>query len=77
MVIENTKLLVETKVIQEELETRKFVEKAKGILMKEHNLNENEAYRMIQKYSMDSRKSMRQIAEAIILAKDIASQKTQ
>lgn len=71
MVIENTKLLVETKVIQEELETRKFVEKAKGILMKEQNLNENEAYRMIQKYSMDSRKSMRQIAEAIILAKDL------
>lgn len=71
MVIENTKLIVETKVIQEELETRKFVERAKGILMKEQHLNEDQAYRLIQKYSMDSRKSMRQIAEAIILTRDL------
>lgn len=71
MVIENTELIVKTKVIQEELETRKLVERAKGVLMRENNVSEEEAYRMIQKYSMDSRKSMREIAEAIILTKEL------
>lgn len=65
--IENTELLVKTKVIQEELESRKLIEKAKGILMKEQGLSEEEAFRRIQKHSMDSRRSMREIAEAIIL----------
>jgi len=71
MVIENTELMVKTRIIQEELETRKLVEKAKGLLMKEQNLSEDEAYRMIQKHSMDNRKSMRQVAEAIILTSEI------
>ncbi len=68
IVIENTRLMVRTKVIQEELETRKVVEKAKGILMKEGGLTEEDAFRRIQKKSMNSRKSMREIAEAIILS---------
>lgn len=67
IVIENSELMVKTKVIHEELETRKVVERAKGILMREQKLSEEEAFRMIQKQSMDSRKSMREIAEAIIL----------
>jgi signal transduction protein with GAF and PtsI domain len=71
MVIENTELMVKTKIIQEELETRKMVERAKGILMREQNISEDAAYRMIQKHSMDNRKSMRQIAEAIILAAEM------
>jgi signal transduction protein with GAF and PtsI domain len=71
LVIENTELMVKTKVIQEELETRKFIERAKGILMKEKKLGEAEAYRLLQKYSMDNRKSMRQVAEAIILSYDM------
>ena len=74
MVIENTELMVRTRVIQEELETRKLVEKAKGILMKEQGLSEAEAYRTIQKYSMDSRKSMRQVAEAVIIAQAVRGQ---
>jgi signal transduction protein with GAF and PtsI domain len=65
--IENTELMVKTKVIQEELETRKLVERAKGILMKHHGLTEDEAFRRIRKASMDSRKTMREIAEAILL----------
>jgi signal transduction protein with GAF and PtsI domain len=65
--IENTELMVKTKVIQEELETRKLVERAKGILMKHHNLSEDEAFKRIRKASMDSRKTMREIAEAILL----------
>ncbi len=71
MTIENTELLVKTKVIQEELETRKVVEKAKGILMKAKGLSEEGAFRKIQKYSMNSRKSMREVAEAIIMTHDI------
>lgn len=71
IVIENAELMVKTKIIQEELETRKTVERAKGILMREHHLTEEEAFRKIQKQSMDLRKSMRQIAEAIILADEI------
>ncbi len=65
--IENTELIVKTKVIQEELETRKLVERAKGTLMKQHGLSEEEAFKRIRKASMDSRKTMREIAEAILL----------
>jgi len=69
--IENAQLLIRTKVVEEELRTRKLVEKAKALLIKEHGLTEDEAFRRIQKRSMDSRKSMREIAEAIILAKNM------
>lgn len=67
IVIENAELMVKTKVIQEELETRKAIERAKGILMRQQGMSEEEAFRKIQKQSMDMRKSMRDIAEAIIL----------
>jgi signal transduction protein with GAF and PtsI domain len=64
----NTELMVKTKVIQEELESRKMVEKAKELLMQRREMTGRQAYRWLQKRSMDSRKSMRQVAEAIILA---------
>jgi len=69
--IENAQLLVRSKVIQEELETRKRIERAKGILMSEEALTEEEAYLKIRRYSMDTRKTMREVAEAIILASDM------
>lgn len=69
--IENTELMVKTRVIQEELETRKITERAKGILMRDEGLTEEQAYLKIRKYSMDRRKTMREIAEAIILAADM------
>ncbi|MDQ3809403.1 MAG: response regulator [Chloroflexota bacterium] len=53
---------------QEILETRKLVERAKGVLMDTQNLKEAEAFRRIQRLSMNSRKSMREVAEAILLA---------
>jgi response regulator NasT len=53
--------------LKETLENRKVVEKAKGILMKNHGLSEPEAFRKMQKLAMDKRKSLRQIAEAILL----------
>ena len=69
--IENTQLLVKSKVIQEELQTRKRIERAKGILMRDEGLTEEQAYLKIRKYSMDNRKTMREVAEAIILAADM------
>ena len=66
--IYNTELMVQTKVIQEELETRKAVERAKEVLMRRRGLTGEEAYRWMQKRSMDSRKSMRMVAEAILLS---------
>ena len=71
IVIENAELMVKTKVVQEELEARKLVERAKGILMREQAMTEEEAFRKIQKQSMDLRKSMREIAEAIILIENM------
>ena len=67
----NTELMVQTKVIQEELETRKLVERAKEIVMRRQNIDGEKAYRWIQKHSMDSRKSLRQVAEAIILSEEL------
>jgi len=69
--IEKTELIVKTKIIQEELDTRKRVERAKGILMEERNLNESEAFSLIRRTSMDKRISMREVAEAIILSYEI------
>lgn len=71
--IENAGLIMKAKIIEDELISRKLVERAKGILMKEQRLSEEEAFRRIQKKSMDLRKSMREIAEAVILASQIQS----
>jgi two-component system, response regulator PdtaR len=69
--IENARLLVKTKVIQEELETRKKIERAKEILMAKRGLPADKAFRWLQKKSMDTRKSMREIAEALIISQDL------
>jgi len=69
--IENAGLIMKAKMIEDELISRKVVERAKGILMKEQSLSEEEAFRRLQKKSMDLRKSMREIAEAVILAHQI------
>jgi len=53
--------------LQDQLETRKLVDRAKGILMDTQGLTESAAFRRIQKMSMNTRKSMREIAQAIIL----------
>jgi GAF domain-containing protein len=73
LAIENTKLLSEKVVALEELETRKKVERAKGIVMKRHRLDEKEAYRLLQKQSMDKQRSLREIAEAVIVSEEIAN----
>jgi two-component system, response regulator PdtaR len=57
--------------LKEALETRKLVDRAKGILMDTQGLKENEAFRKIQQLSMNSRKSMREVAQAILLTAQI------
>jgi len=54
--------------LAEALETRKKVERAKGILMEKQGMSEAEAFRKIQKMSMNTRKPMKEVAEAVILA---------
>jgi len=54
--------------LQHALETRKLVDRAKGILMDTKGLTESEAFRAIQKMSMDNRRPMKAVAEAIIMA---------
>lgn len=73
--IENAELDLRARSAEEALTTRKAVERAKEILSQEANILPSEAYRLIQKQSMDTRKTMREIAEAIILAKDIKGKK--
>ena len=53
--------------LKETLESRKAIERAKGILMQKQSLSEPEAFRKMQRLAMDKRKSMREIAEAILL----------
>jgi len=74
--IENAELDLRVRSAEEALTTRKLIERAKDILSQEANILPSQAYRLIQKQSMDSRKSMREIAEAIILAKDIKGKKS-
>jgi len=64
----------EVEDLQEALETRKLVDRAKGILMDTQGLKEAEAFRKIQKMSMNTRKPMKQVAEAIILAHEAQQQ---
>lgn len=57
--------------LKDALETRKIVERAKGVLMETQGIKEAEAFHRIRKASMDSRKSMRQVAEAILLTHEM------
>jgi uroporphyrinogen-III synthase len=68
--IENAMLFSEKEALKEALETRKVIEKAKGILMKEFSVSEDEAYKLLHKKSMDRRMSMKEIANAIIISSE-------
>jgi signal transduction protein with GAF and PtsI domain len=69
--IENEKLTEETMIAKDALETRKLIDRAKGILMQKLKMSEDAAYKTIHKKSMDSRKSMKEVAEAVILAMEM------
>jgi signal transduction protein with GAF and PtsI domain len=69
--IRNTELMVKTKIIEEELKARKKIERAKEIVMERQSLNGDEAYKWMRKRSMDSRKTLLEVAEAIQLANEL------
>jgi uroporphyrinogen-III synthase len=65
------RLEVEKLELAEQLETRKVVERAKGILQRELKLNEEEAYLALQKQSRQRRKTMKEVADAIVLSDEV------
>lgn len=69
--VDNACLIEETLELTEALEIRKIIEKAKGILMKGKKYSEEEAYKTLQKKSMRTRKSLKEISEALILANSL------
>jgi response regulator NasT len=58
----------ENSTLKENLESRKLIERAKGLLMEQRKLSEEQAYRLIKRTSMNMRKPMADVAQAIILA---------
>lgn len=69
--IEMARLESENNALLGQLESRKLIERAKGLLQRDHNIKEEDAYRMMQKESRQRRKSMREIAEAVILSDEL------
>ena len=68
---ETARLEEENTQLSERLETRKILDRAKGILQRDLGLTEEDAYLTIQRQSRQRRKSKKEIAEAIILADDL------
>jgi uroporphyrinogen-III synthase len=57
--------------LSEQLQTRKVVERAKGILQRDLGLSEEQAYLTLQRQSRQKRKPMKEIAEAIVLSEEV------
>jgi uroporphyrinogen-III synthase len=69
--VERVRLDSENSELSNRLETRKLVERAKGILQRDLGVSEEEAYQTIQRESQQRRKSMKELAESIILSDDL------
>jgi len=69
---DNARLAAETEEMKRQLETRKAVERAKGLLQRRHNLTEEEAYLRMRNESRRLRRPMKELADAIILAEELA-----
>jgi signal transduction protein with GAF and PtsI domain len=69
--IELARLETENSNLSQRLETRKIVERAKGILQRDLGLTEEEAYLSIQRQSRQKRKTMKEIAEALVLSEEV------
>ncbi len=59
-------LFDQNSTLEEQLETRKIVDRAKGVLMDDHGLSESDAFSWIQKRAMSERATMRRVAEQVI-----------
>ena len=73
LAIENTTLAVEVQEREAALQARKIVERAKSVLQRQLSLSEDEAYRRLRQQSMKTRRTMREIAEAVILSNEVQS----
>jgi len=69
--IERARLEGEVTQLAEQLQVRKIVERAKGILQRDLGLSEEEAYRTLQRQSRQMRKSMKEVAEAVVISDSI------
>jgi uroporphyrinogen-III synthase len=69
--VEMARLESENSRLSDKLETRKLVERAKGVLQRELGIKEEDAYLTLQRESRQRRKSMKEIAEAILLHDEI------
>jgi signal transduction protein with GAF and PtsI domain len=69
--IEHTRAIEKALAAEEALETRKVIERAKGILMRQQGLSEEASFRLIQRQAMDRRKTMKEVAEALILSEEL------
>ena len=69
--IEMARLESENTHLSQKLETRKIVERAKGILQRDLSLDEEQAYLALQRQSRQKRKAMKDIAEAIVLSDEV------
>jgi uroporphyrinogen-III synthase len=72
-VVSKARLMEEAASIKRQLEDRKIIERAKGILQKKYSTTEEDAYFRLRNQSRRLRRSMRELAEAVILAEDIQS----
>ena len=61
----------QVKELNQRLEARRVIEKAKGVLMRRQGISEEEAYKRIRQRSMETRRSMREVAEAILMTGDM------
>src|SRR5438270_3037282 len=75
--IEMARLETENSDLSQQLETRKLVERAKGILQRELGLTEEQAYLSIQRQSRQKRRTMKEIAEAIVLSEEVRNSSRQ
>jgi uroporphyrinogen-III synthase len=73
--IELARMEFEKSQLSDQLETRKLMERAKGILQRDMGLDEEAAYIALQKQSRQRRKPLRELAEAIILTEDLRRNK--
>jgi len=69
--MEMARLETENSSLSQQLETRKLVERAKGILQRELGLDEEQAYLALQRQARQKRKSMKEVAEAIVLSEEV------
>jgi signal transduction protein with GAF and PtsI domain len=71
----NTRLKQESMLIRQQMEERKIVERAKGILQQLYGLSESEAYQRLRDESRRNRKAIREIAEAVVLVEGLATRR--